>query len=971
MTSPPIPDRPSILEGLSALPAWLDAQGARRVLLITGPERRFVERLPLDGREVELFDGAEVHVPREVVDRAEAARARAEADTIVTLGGGSATGLGKALRMEHPGLGFVAVPTTYAGSEMTNIYGVREEGKKNTGRDDAVRPDVVVHEPTLFTSMPKKLSVTSLLNALAHPISALSAGGLEGASRGRALRAIEQLVWALDQVLESPASRDGRRHALRGATLAAQVLDAGELGLHHRRAHDLGGRFSLDHSGLHAALLPHTLRAIARDDAALYEEIAAAAGYRDLPAVLYDALTRAGAARSLIDLGVEADAVDGEALQDVLLGRRPSVHQRRTESGASTRGPSLEEARRVIVAVHGRGANAGRMIEAVHDLVGRDPTIAIVAPQAPGNRWYPKSYRAPASEHGADLEAALEAIDAELARVLDVVGAERVFLAGFSQGACLAAEVLARRQDALGGLVALAGARIGPAGEQPPVAADLSGARVLMGISEGDRWVDPSDVERSAEGFREAGAEVTLLIEPGDAHEMSARQRVLAQELLRGVSLREGQRGFGNAHQGEALEGALPLHQNTPRRAPYGLYPEQINGTGFTARRQQNLRTWLYRVRPSAQHTPFARLEHATFSPDWEDAPVDANLSGHRPRPIPEEPTDFVDGLATYGGAGDPALRRGFAVHLYVANRSMEHRAFYDADGDLLIIPQQGGLALQTELGVLDVAPGQIAILPRGLKVSVHLHGASCRGWVGEVFGRHFELPERGPVGSNGLTDPRHFRAPTPWFEDRVDPGYRLTAKLGNALYEARQDHSPYDVVAWHGDYVPYVYDLADFSPAGNVRVDHPDPSIYTVLGAPLDETGANTLDLVFFPPRWDPTEHTFRPPFFHRNATTELNGIISDPSLSPDGPFEAGCTFLTPSMTAHGVLARAVHHAIEKSDEAADRPVRMGDESRWFQLETTLPLRLTTWARRSAERVEDWPLVWGSYRPRFTPDER
>jgi homogentisate 1,2-dioxygenase len=425
---------------------------------------------------------------------------------------------------------------------------------------------------------------------------------------------------------------------------------------------------------------------------------------------------------------------------------------------------------------------------------------------------------------------------------------------------------------------------------------------------------------------------------------------------------------FGNAHASEALPGALPRHQNSPRRAPYGLTPEQINGTGFGARRHDNLRTWLYRIRPSAQHTPFAPLPHPTFVADWDGAPAEPNLVGHRPLPIPDAPTDFVDGIVTYGGAGHPSLRRGYAFHLYAANRSMEHRSFYDADGDLLLIPQHGSLTLLTELGALSVAPGSIAILPRGLKVSVLLEDGEARGYVGEVYGRHFELPERGPVGSNGLTDARHFRAPRASFEDRLDPGHRLTVKLGNALFEATQDHTPYDAVAWHGDYVPCVYDLADFSPVGSVRVDHPDPSIFTVLSAPLDEQGASSLDFVFFPPRWEVTEHTFRPPFFHRNATTEINGIISDPAHGREDPFAPGCAFLTPSMTAHGVVARSVERALRMSDERADRAVRIPDAAAWFQFETALPIRLTRWAQSGAQRVRDWPSIWGAHRARFDP---
>jgi len=384
------------------------------------------------------------------------------------------------------------------------------------------------------------------------------------------------------------------------------------------------------------------------------------------------------------------------------------------------------------------------------------------------------------------------------------------------------------------------------------------------------------------------------------------------------------------------------------------------------APRAENRRAWVYRVRPSAQQGRLAPVAHDTFRADFAGEAPEPNLAGFAPPPIPAAPTDFFDGMATLGGAGSPRLRRGYAVHVYAANRDMEDRCFCDADGDLLLGPQLGALTLLTELGALDVGPGEIALLPRGVRFSVLLRGTAARGWAAEVFGRSFELPERGPVGANGLTDARHFRAPAPWYEDRLSPGYRVTAKLGGELYQAAQDHSPFDVAAWHGNHCPYAYDLAMFSPVGNTRVDHGDPSIYTVLSAPLDGAGAHALDLVVFPPRWDPTEGTFRPPYFHRNVTTEINGVIRD--APPDGsPFVPGITFVTPSMTPHGVLTAGVARALAGPDAQADHPRRSPDSSLWFQLETALPFSLTPWAQRAAIRIDDWPNVWGAYRTRFS----
>ncbi|MFK7986819.1 MAG: iron-containing alcohol dehydrogenase [Sandaracinaceae bacterium] len=968
---------PDTKRGLETLPGILTALEATRLLVICPASRRFLDRLDFGDRPVEVFDGATAHVPERCVRAAEVALNASRADTVVSLGGGSATGLAKALRLRHD-VRFVAIPTTYAGSEQTRIWGITDGDTKQTGRDDRVRPDAILHAPELFAAMPRTLSVLSLLNAMAHPISALSTGELDAETEALALSTVEVLSWAIGDVLEAPTSPLARADALRGAALAGQVIDRAPLGAHHRVAHALGGALGLPHAALHALLLPHFTRRLMDAAPDAFRAISDAAGQTDLPGFFYDALTRVGAARSLLDLGVDPAAFhdlreDHEPLRagwvnDALIGRRPSVEQRRWSleghPDCSVWGPELGDAARVVVAIHGRGANAGRMLNEVLDWTGHDLETAVVAPQAPLDRWYDESYRAPLADQEGALDRSLAHLGHVLDAVLEHVSEERVFLAGFSQGACLAAELFARRPERFGGLVALAGARIGPAAEQPAIEGPRTGT-VLLGASRSDPWLDLADIHDAAEAFRAAGADVLVVEAPGDHHEVTARQRALAYERL--VGRRDAPSGFGNGHAVEALPGALPSRQNTPLAPPYGLHPELVNGTGFTAARHDNHRVWLYRIRPSAQHSPLAPLAHDTLVADWDTLPPEPNLYGHRPPPPPDMPTDFVDGLATYAGAGHPSIRRGYAVHLYAANRSMEHRAFYNADGDLLFIPHEGALTLLTEQGTLEVGPGQIAVLPRGLKVSVLLHGSFARGWVGEVYGRHFHLPERGPAGSNGLTDARHFHAPRPFFEDRVVPGYRVTAKLGNALFEATQDHSPYDVVAWHGEYTPYVYDLADFSPIGNTRFDHPDPSMHVVIGAPLDEPGQSALDFVFFPPRWDPAEHTFRPPFFHRNPVTEFNGIISDPSLRPGGVFEEGMSFVTPQLTAHGVRNRGVHRGYQDAGE----PARVPDGSAWFQLEAALPMSPTRWARDASTRIHHWPGVWGSYRPRFRPRRR
>lgn len=415
-----------------------------------------------------------------------------------------------------------------------------------------------------------------------------------------------------------------------------------------------------------------------------------------------------------------------------------------------------------------------------------------------------------------------------------------------------------------------------------------------------------------------------------------------------GVGARSGalryQRGLGNFFETEAEPGALPREQNSPRRAPLGLYAEQLNGTSFTVPRGKNQRAWLYRILPSCVETPYEHVAHEGIgASDGARAALDPNLIGFRPTPLAvegERACDFVDGLRRVGGAGDPGELRGMAVYVYVANADMIDRSFHDADGDLMILPDTGALEVRTELGVMRVAPGELAVVPRGIKMSVaRVDGGVVRGYVGETFGRHFELPARGVIGASSLADARHFEVPVAAYEGRAEGEYRVTAKVGGALFEARRRGSPFDVVAWHGNYAPFRYDLGLFSPVGAVRIDHPDPSIYTVLTAPLDQPGESCLDFVIFPPRWDATEHTFRPPFFHRNAATEINGIVTGPT-SDDRVFTRGGLFITPPFTGHGPQSSATDRALDAPDEDADAPERLRG-ALWVQFETTLPFRL------------------------------
>jgi homogentisate 1,2-dioxygenase len=947
-----------VTDPFSAVADAARARGARRVLIVCGPSRRFVDRLlpGLAFAEVEVFDRAQAHVPVEVVEAAEARRAAFDPDLVVAIGGGAATGLAKILRVRH-GLSFFALPTTLAGSEMTSIHGLTRGRTKETGRDERARPDAVFHAPELLRALPRRSLLQSLFNALAHPVSALSAG-LEGeAERAAAREAIGSLTSSAFHLAQAPGHGAALEAALGGAARAGEILDRGPLGAHHRIAHRLGGRFALPHAALHALLLPHTLRDLRDAQPDTFREIAAAAGLPDLPGHLFELLRRVEAETSLRELGVpwaELSALLGDDLPSdlaarVFLGRDPAAPFAPVDVGlgapGARAGEELAAAEVVVVAVHDGGGTAEAAARQVLEVASHAPGLAIIAPQAPPD--------------GGDQAPAAAGVRTALERARSEAPNARVVVMGFGRGAAVAVEAATGGSSEVDALIALGAApRV-----STPVPAHLRGVPVLLGFA-----ADDVDADAAADALAAAGAEVERLVEPVDAPAPSARQRLRAGERIRGRSRRGGEAGFANVHATEALPGALPPRQNSPRRAPHGLYAEQINGTSFVAPRADNRRSWLYRIRPSAQHSRFQPLAHPTFGGVEESAPPDPNLVGHAPLPLPEAPTDFVDGLHTYGGSGSPALRRGFAVHLYAANRSMDHRSLANADGDFLLVPEHGALTLLTDMGVLDVAPGSVALVPRGVRFAVLLQDAAARGYLAEVYGRHFELPERGPVGSNGLTEARHFVAPRAWYEDRLDLGHRLVTKLGGRLHEARQDYSPFDVVAWHGNYSPYVYDLLDFSPVANVRFDHGDPSVYTVLTAPLDEAGAHALDFVFFPPRWDPTEGTFRPPFFHRNATTEINGIIREPSAE-GSPFRAGCVFLTPPMTPHGVRSAGVQRAITAAEDPP--PHRTSERSMWFQFESALPLRLTRWACESPTRVEDWAEMWGAHPSRFTPSAR
>lgn len=421
------------------------------------------------------------------------------------------------------------------------------------------------------------------------------------------------------------------------------------------------------------------------------------------------------------------------------------------------------------------------------------------------------------------------------------------------------------------------------------------------------------------------------------------------------------QSGFGNEFATEAEPGALPRGQNSPQQAPLGLYTEQLSGTPFTAPRTANRRTWAYRIRPSVMHKPYRAVERRLLrSTPFDEAPTPPNQMRWDPIPIPSESLDFVDGLTTLAGNGDVSMHSGVGIHVYVANRSMTDRFFYNADGELLIVPQLGALLLHTEMGRLAVSPGEIAVIQRGIKFRVELLEQQARGYVCENYGAMLRLPDLGPIGANGLANPRDFLAPVASYEDR-EGEFRVTVKFQGNLWESVYDHSPLDVVAWHGNYAPYKYDLKNFNCINTVTFDHPDPSIYTVLTSPSEIPGTANMDFVVFPPRWIVAEHTFRPPWFHRNFMNEFMGLIQGEYDAKAEGFMPGGASLHNCMSGHGPDAATY----ERARTAELKPVYLGDTLA-FMFETRFVCRPTKYALDAAQLQHEYYTCWQDLKKHF-----
>jgi homogentisate 1,2-dioxygenase len=419
--------------------------------------------------------------------------------------------------------------------------------------------------------------------------------------------------------------------------------------------------------------------------------------------------------------------------------------------------------------------------------------------------------------------------------------------------------------------------------------------------------------------------------------------------------------GFNNEHESEALKNALPIGQFNPQKCAYGLYTEQFSTTAFTAPRHENRRTWMYRIRPSISMGDYFLIDKGLLrTAPLDGPPCPPNVMRWDAQPVPDISTDFIDGLKTIAANGDAKTHIGIGIHLYSANRGMENRYFNNADGELLFVPQQGELIARTELGLLTVKPGEILVIPRGIKFQIEPMDEAISGYLCENYGAPFTLPERGPVGANGFANQRDFQYPTAWFEDK-EQACCLVTKFCGELYQAELEHSPIDVVAWVGNSAPYKYDLSRFSVINTVSFDHPDPSIFTVLTSPSDTEGTANMDFVIFPPRWMVAENTFRPPWYHRNVMSEFMGLVHGVYDAKEKGFEPGGMSLHNCMTPHGPEAGV----FEKASNNPLTPQKYTNTLA-FMFESRYVIAPTEFALQSTTRQKNYLSCWGNLEKHF-----
>ena len=426
--------------------------------------------------------------------------------------------------------------------------------------------------------------------------------------------------------------------------------------------------------------------------------------------------------------------------------------------------------------------------------------------------------------------------------------------------------------------------------------------------------------------------------------------------------------GFGNDFETEALPGALPQGQNSPQKCAYGLYAEQLSGSPFTAPRSTNERSWLYRMRPSVRHGGrYERIDVPLWKTAPDGEPHDLPLGQYRwnPLPMPDSPTDFIDGVRTMTSTGDARQHVGMATSLYTVTSSMDKRVLINADAEMMIVPQSGAMEIFTEMGRIPVSPGQIAVIPRGMMAKYRISGDHASGYICENYGAKFTLPDRGPIGANCLANPRDFKTPVAAFEDD-ETSHQLVIKWCGGFHSTDIGHSPLDVVAWHGNYTPYCYDLSTFSPVGALAFDHPDPSIFTVLTAPSETAGTANIDFVIFPPRWTVAENTFRPPWYHRNIMSEFMGLITGQYDAKEEGFVPGGASLHNMMLPHGPDL----DAFEKASNADLKPTKLTNTMA-FMFETRFPQQVSRFAAETDRLQDDYIECWAGLDRRFdgTPD--
>ncbi|KAF2104043.1 homogentisate 1,2-dioxygenase [Rhizodiscina lignyota] len=427
--------------------------------------------------------------------------------------------------------------------------------------------------------------------------------------------------------------------------------------------------------------------------------------------------------------------------------------------------------------------------------------------------------------------------------------------------------------------------------------------------------------------------------------------------------------GLGNHFESEAIPGTIPRGQNNPRKARFGLYTEQMTASAFVAPRNANKNAWLYRARPAVAHQGFTDL------PDNQD--MESNFLPLNPKvhisptqlawtpfdtPAEGEDVDFVSGLKTVAGSGDPTLREGLAVHVFLCNKSMEKRAFVNSDGDFLIVAQQGALDIQTEFGHLYVQPGEIFVIQRGSRFKVKVEGPT-RGYILEVWGSNFDVPELGPLGANGLANTRDFLHPVATYEVTKDDPWEIVYKLGGKFFKSTQRHCPFDVVAWHGNYVPFKYDLTKFVNVGSISVDHIDPSIFCVLTAKSRDPTAPLADFLIFSPRWDVASNTYRPPYYHRNIASELMGLIYGDYGGRSDEFQPGSISFECGMVPHGVA----YEQFTAATKEAPPPMQISHGSIAFMMESSRPFTITDYAWNSKKKHEHEPSMWDNLVDNFS----